>query len=58
MADVCKNYPESHIFQKNFVDIQRVIGRLVDELPEDGFTPSTLIPTGLKGQVLLSITMK
>jgi hypothetical protein len=27
------------ISRENFADIQRAIGRLVDELPEDGFTP-------------------
>ena len=38
VAVVCENYPESQISKENFTDIQRVIGRLVDELPEEGFT--------------------
>ena len=39
MAAVCENCPESQISRENFTDIQRAIGRLVDELPEEGFTP-------------------
>jgi hypothetical protein len=36
---VCEDYLGSQISKLNFTDIQRAIGRLVDELPEDGFTP-------------------
>jgi len=34
---VYDNYTESQISKENFTDIQRAIGRLVDELPEEGF---------------------
>ena len=40
VAVVCENYPESQISKENFVDIQWAIGWLVDELPEEGFTPN------------------
>jgi len=39
VAVVCENYPGSQISKENFTDIQQAIGRLVDELPEEGFTP-------------------
>ena len=38
MVVVCENYLESQISKENFTDIQRAIGRLMDELPEEGFT--------------------
>jgi hypothetical protein len=39
MAIVCDSYPEIKVSKENFVGIQLAIGRLVDELPEEGFTP-------------------
>jgi hypothetical protein len=39
MAIVCEDYPKTQITKENFVDIQRVIARLVDELPEEGLKP-------------------
>jgi len=39
VAVVCENYPVSQISKENFIDIQRAISQLVDELPEEGFTP-------------------
>ena len=54
MAAVCENYLESQISKENFSDIQQAIGWLVDELPEEGFAPGWLIPTGLKGRLLWS----
>ena len=39
MAVVSEGYPRDQISSDNFVDIQRAIGRLVDGLPEEGFTP-------------------
>jgi hypothetical protein len=33
-----EDYPGAQISKENFVDIQRAIGRLVDELPEEGLT--------------------
>ena len=38
MAFVCENFPERHISKENFMDIQRAIGRIVNELLEEGFT--------------------
>jgi hypothetical protein len=39
MAVVSENYPESQLSKENFVDILRAVGRLVDELSEEGFIP-------------------
>jgi len=39
LAVVCEGYHRDQISRDNFADIQRAIGRLVDELPEEGFTP-------------------
>jgi hypothetical protein len=39
VAVVGDDYPRSSISRENFLDIQRAIGRLVDELPEEGLTP-------------------
>ena len=56
MAVVCDNYPESQISKESFSDTQRAIGRLVDELPEERFTPGWLSPIRLKGLLLCSAT--
>jgi hypothetical protein len=34
---ICENYQGTHISRENFLDIERAVGRLVDELPEEGF---------------------
>jgi hypothetical protein len=39
MAILCDYYPEIQVSKENVVDIQRVIGGLVDELLEKGFSP-------------------
>jgi hypothetical protein len=39
VAIVSADYPREQISRDNFTHIQRAIGRLVDELPEEGFTP-------------------
>jgi len=39
IAVMCDDYPKTQVSSEHFVDIQRAIGRLVDELPEEGFTP-------------------
>jgi hypothetical protein len=39
VAILCKEYPKEQISRENFTDIQRAIGRLVDELSEEGFPP-------------------
>jgi len=49
VAVVCEDYPESQISKENFTDIQRTIGRLVDELKRRGSHPGWLIPAGRKG---------
>jgi hypothetical protein len=33
-----EDYPKRQLSRKNFLDIKRAIGRLVDELPEEGLT--------------------
>jgi hypothetical protein len=38
MATVCNSHPHIQIFKENSINIQWVIGGLVDELPEEGFT--------------------
>ena len=50
---VCENYPESQIAKENFTDIQRAIGRLVDELPEEGFTPRLVDSYWAKGAAIM-----
>ena len=49
MAVVCENYLESQISKEKFTDIQRAIGRLVDELPEEGFIPGLVDSYWAKG---------
>jgi hypothetical protein len=39
VAAVHENYPEGQLSKDNFADIQRAIGRLVDEIPEEKFVP-------------------
>ena len=39
MAIVCDGYLEIQVSSENFINIQRAVGGLVDELPEEGFTP-------------------
>jgi hypothetical protein len=53
VANVCKDYPRGHISRDNFADIQRVIGRLVDELPEEGFTPKLVDSYWSKGAAIM-----
>ena len=53
VAVVCENYPESQISKENFTDIQRAIGWLVDELPEEGFTPRLVESYWAKGAAIM-----
>jgi len=53
VAVVCENYPESQISKENFLDIQRAIGRLVDELPEEGLTPRLIGSYWAKGAAIM-----
>jgi hypothetical protein len=49
MATVGEGYPGIQISRENFADILRAIVQLVDELPEEGFTPSLVDPFWAKG---------
>jgi hypothetical protein len=42
VAIVCEDYLVTQISRENFVDVQKAAGRLVDGLPEEGFTPQLL----------------
>ena len=53
MAIVCEDYPRGQISRDNFVDIQRAIGRLVDGLPEEGFTPRLVDSYWAKGAPIM-----
>ena len=53
MAVVCEDYPESQISKENFAGIQRTIGRLVDELPEEGLTPRLVDSYWVKGAAIM-----
>jgi hypothetical protein len=53
MAIICEDYPKTQITKENFVDIQRVIGRPVDELPEEGLTPRLVDSYWAKGAAIL-----
>ena len=51
---MCEDHPRSQITRDNFVDIQRAIGRLVDELPEEGFNPLRVVDSyWAKGAAIL-----
>jgi hypothetical protein len=39
MATVCEDHSGSQIPKEKLTDVQRAIGQLLDELPEEGFTP-------------------
>ena len=53
MAVVCENYAESQILKENFTDIQPAIGLIVDELPEEGFTPRLVDSYRAKGAAII-----
>jgi hypothetical protein len=53
VAIVCEDYPREQISRDNFADIQRAIGRLVDELPEEGFTPRLVDSYWSKGAAIM-----
>ena len=53
MVVVCENYLESQISKENFTDFQRAVGQLVDELPEEGFTPSLVDSYWAKGASIM-----
>jgi hypothetical protein len=53
VAVVCEDYPREQISRNNFVNIQRAIGRLVDGLPEEGFTPRLVDLYWSKGAAIM-----
>jgi len=50
---VSEDYPRSQVSREHFVDIQRAIGRLVDELPEEWFTPRLADSYWAKGAAII-----
>jgi hypothetical protein len=53
LAVVGDDNPRSSISRENFLDIQRAIGRLVDGLPEEGFTPRLVDAYWTKGVAIM-----
>jgi hypothetical protein len=53
VAVVGDDYPRSSISRENFLDIQRAIGQLVDELPEERFTPRLVDSYWTKGAAIM-----
>jgi hypothetical protein len=53
VAVICANYPGTQISRENFLDIQRAIGRLVDELPKEGFIPRLIDSYWAKGAAVM-----
>jgi hypothetical protein len=47
------DYPGEQISRDNFTDIQKQIGRLVDEFPEEGFTPRLVDSYWSKGAAIM-----
>ena len=50
---MCDDYPKTQVSRENFVHIQRVIGRIVDGLPEEGFTPRLADSYWSKGTAIM-----
>jgi hypothetical protein len=50
---VCDKYPQTQVSREHFVDIQRAVGRLVDELPEEGFNPRLAESYWSKGAAIM-----
>jgi hypothetical protein len=53
MAIVGEDYPGIQTSRENFADVQHAIGRLVDELPEEGFNPSLVDSYWAKGAAIM-----
>jgi hypothetical protein len=53
VAVVGDDYPGSSPLRENFLDIQRAIGRLVDELPEEWLTPRLVDSYWTKGAAIM-----
>ena len=52
MAIVCEGYPAAQVYKDNFTNI-RAVSRLVDELPEEGFTPRLVNMFWTKGAAVV-----
>jgi len=50
---VCNGHPEVQVRRENFVSIQRVIGVLVNELPEEGLIPTLINTYWTKGTAVV-----
>jgi hypothetical protein len=53
VAVICENYLGTQISRENFLDIQWAIGRLVDELSEEGFMPKLVDSYWAKGAAVM-----
>ena len=53
MAMVCDVYPGFQVSRENFLSTQRTICGLVDELPEEGFTPRLIDTYWTKGAAVV-----
>ena len=53
VANVCEDYPKTQVIRENLVDIQRAIGRLEDELAEEGFILGLVDSYWSRGAVIL-----
>ena len=53
VAVVSENYLECQLSKENFVDIQRAVGRFMDELPEEGFIPRLVNSYWAKGAAIV-----
>jgi hypothetical protein len=50
---VCEDYPGNQVSKDNFVAIQKAVGQLVNELPEEGFTPGLVDSYWAKGAAIM-----
>jgi hypothetical protein len=53
VAVICTDYPGTQISRENFQDIQRAVGGLVDEIPEEGFLPKLVDSYWAKGAAFM-----
>jgi hypothetical protein len=51
---VCADHLRSQISRENFAAIQRAIGQLTDELPEEGFIPRVVDSYWAKGAAIMA----
>jgi hypothetical protein len=53
MTIVCDDYPGAPVSKENFAAIHSAVGRLVDWLPEEGFTPKLVDTYWAKGAAIM-----